>query len=378
MTLVAIPAGYLIIPDASGQSIPGLHVTSHSTMDAASEKVAWVFRAPKTGTLDQLEFLFKTVAQAPSNGLRISFQDLEEDQGTIPYIPDGTQDQYRDIAQGSIVTGAWIAPGLMTDNGTDGGVKRSVTAGDLIAAVVEFASFSAGDDVDIAHDTTYRNLPVEVGVVAYIASWAINASNALHPAVALKYNDGTYESINSRGSPRNHTGTKTHVTGLNTTPDEVALRFKLPFTARAWGVQLKCAGLGAAENVTVKLLASDDTERATTGIIEPDFAIQSSNCDDIVPFTAPYTIEANTEYRLSVTPLTSGTINIHYISVESAAHMDAMLWGAEFYKSTRTDGGDWTDVTTDFPFIGLVLDQLDDGAGKVPQGLHPIGAGIIT
>lgn len=114
-------------------------------IDAAGEKVAIVFRAPKTGTLDRAEFKLDAVTQAPVSGLRVSFQDV----GAADGNPDGTQDQFRTVPQGSISAGAWVVPGLMTSDGTDGGTKRSVTKGDLIAFVVEFDSFAAGDSLEV-------------------------------------------------------------------------------------------------------------------------------------------------------------------------------------------------------------------------------------
>jgi hypothetical protein len=112
-------------------------------LDATAEKLAVITHAPQTGTLDGFELLLGTVGQAPASGLRFSFQDVSLTTGD----PDGTADQFRTVTAG-ITSDTWLVSGLVTDDGSDTGVKRIVTQGDRLACVVEFASWDTGDSVN--------------------------------------------------------------------------------------------------------------------------------------------------------------------------------------------------------------------------------------
>lgn len=371
MALVSFGAPwYIAVPFMSMSNSPSATpATWAPTIDAAAEKWACVFRVPKTGTLDQIEFIFGTIAQAPANGVKVSFQDVEQDQGTQPFKPDGTADEYRVIAQGDVVANTWIAPGLMTDDGTDTGNKRSVTEGDLVAAVVEFENFVAGDSIQVENAYTMAK-PWQLGVAYNIgAGWVVNASSSIHPAVALKYNDGTYECITAYGFPTNISGNQTtHTISSSTNPDEIALRFKLPMACEVSGFIAKGAGVSVAENFDVILYDENDTVLAST-TVEPDSFLTSVNMHDVGAFDSPVELEADTEYRLAVKPLTTpATINFWSFTTASAAIMNAAPWGSEFYYSQRVNGGAWTDTTTRRPFLSLIISKLDDGANVAAAG----------
>ena len=96
------------------------------TLTASTHKVAWVIRAPKTGTLNRFGVRLGTVANTPDNGIRFSFQDVTISTGA----PDEVQDQFADVTTG-LVTDAWCEPTtFLGASGTGSGAKRSVTAGD--------------------------------------------------------------------------------------------------------------------------------------------------------------------------------------------------------------------------------------------------------
>ena len=104
MTLTAVKGG-LWVPTIIGALANAAPAFVGLTIDGAAEKVAVFFQVPKTGTLDAFEFRLGTVTQAPTNGLRCSFQDLSATTG----FPDGTQDQYRDVTSG-LTQDTWIVP----------------------------------------------------------------------------------------------------------------------------------------------------------------------------------------------------------------------------------------------------------------------------
>src|SRR5262245_35066085 len=188
MTMVAV--GPYFLPDPIRTNSNGLaFVTTNGLIDAAAEKDAFIFEAPKAGTLDMFEFSLGAVTQAPTNGLKCSFQDVSGSTGD----PDGVIDQFRTVT-GGLSAGAWVAPGLITSDGTDTGTKRAVAKGDLLACVIEFASFSAGDSLSLNTITASRDSINQRPYPDYFtAAWAKFASAI--PVMALKYSDGTYAHV---------------------------------------------------------------------------------------------------------------------------------------------------------------------------------------
>lgn len=320
-------------------------------IDATAEKVAMVFQVPKTGTLDKAEFLLGAVTQAPASGLKVSFQDVSLVNGD----PDGTVDQYRTVTTG-LTANAWVAPGLMTADGTDTGAKRSVTQGDYLAVVVEFAAWATGDSLEIALDSNtadaddhgfpYRDV--------WLTAWTKSGDA---PCVVLKYNDGSYEMIGPV-LPISAFATGTFAT--TSTPDERGNRISLPFAARCIGAWVR-ADVDAAADVV--LYDSDGTTALATASLDSDVRSSTAQRFFVVYFSTAVTLAINTGYRIVLKPTTTTLIGYAEVNVNAAAIMDALPGGQSIYQTQRTDAGAWADTTTKRATMGLLLDQLSDNVG---------------
>jgi len=342
--------GPLWVPTPLGAVFNQAPSTITLTMNAAGQAYGVRFRVPKTGTLETVEFALSTVFQAPTNGLRISFQDLSSG------FPDGTQDQYRDVTSG-ISTGAWIVPGAMTSDGTDGGSKRSVTAGDYLGIVIEFVSFVTGDSLrfptlDNSGTRATYMLPKQRGVIFRNAS-GVWSDQEDEPLIALKYTDGSYAQLGTPWFPIK----SLNATNFNSssTPNERGLRFVLPFGARVSGAWVRCALPAAAD---VVLYDASDNVLASSSLS----ADLNRNGNAYVPF-APTELAAGT-YRLTFKPTTTSNVSLYDFDVESNAHLAAVEGGVEWYYTERTDGGSWTDTTTKRPWMGLLFDGIDVGGSS--------------
>ncbi|RJQ37448.1 MAG: hypothetical protein C4555_06340 [Dehalococcoidia bacterium] len=171
MAFVSLPGEGLWVPKPIVYS-----AYSNLLIDASGERVAITFDAPLTGTLDSFEFRLGTVTQAPVNGLRCSFQDINSAGN-----PDGIDDQFRVITTG-LTSSTWVAPGLVTADGTDTGIKRSVTAGQRLAAVISFDNFVAGDALEISMVSTSTTNVEVVGrcfPALFTASWSRQALGSI-------------------------------------------------------------------------------------------------------------------------------------------------------------------------------------------------------
>lgn len=335
--------------------------TSTGTINDANDKVAFIIQVPKTGTLDWFECRQLANTDAPDNGLRFSFQNI----GAASGDPDGTQDQYRDVVAGFGANTWLVPPGVMTDDGTNGGVKRSVTAGDWIACVVEYVTFVAGDSVTFSQNSVGTGQSNAWSTSQYLAQFetAWNKDFRCAP-LALKYSDSTYGVLPLAWAPI-LTYNATTFNNVSASPSR-GIRFQLPFAARVGGAWLR-ALINA--DCTFNLYSNADTLLASVTIDGNANAGGTSMSDNMYWFTAAVDLTANTTYRLVLTATSGSNLMIGDADLNAAALMACLPGGAQIYTTHGTTGA-WSDVTTNRTLMGLVLTGLDDGSGG-GGGSHP-------
>lgn len=318
-------------------------------MDASAEKVACVFRVPKTGTLDKFEFRVGTVSINAASQVRCSFQDVSATNGD----PDGTQDQYRNIAGSSFASNTWMVPGLLTSDGTDTGTKRSVTQGQLLAAVIEYATFTAADSVNV-NTSNVPSVAVHLALQSYpdlyTTSWAKKNDQAI--VLALKYDDGTYEFV---GGAYPFSAVASVMFNNGSAIDERGLFFQLPSPVSIGGAWVIVSSNAAGRDFSVILYDSDGSTALETIAVDVDQFASTSARLLFVRFTANRNLLANTNYRLTIRPDTASNIILEEFDVSAAAIMDAVEGGQNFHHTSRTDAGAWTQTTTKRPAMGLLL-----------------------
>ena len=318
------------------QVIGGLYIPRlESTIITATEylldnaplrKIAFVFICPATGTLDKIEFLTGAVGQAPANGLKVSFQNVSGG------LPDGTIDQYRVIS--GITANTWLVPGLMTSDGTDGGVKRSVVRGDILCAVIEFASFNVLDSVNVKTVGTFSNMSY-LATETLATSWSKEAVD--EPNMALKYSDGRYLEpivINTIFSEFVIIDFDS-----STTPDEVGMVFSFSTNVRIGGVFFN----GFLGGSTDFVLYDGDTNLAIATLNFSSEEVFASNSVQVYTLPSDLLLLANHVYRLTIKPLTAATMTAYGFKVPSTAIMDSLPGGSRWSYCERTNGGTFVD-----------------------------------
>lgn len=332
-------------------------------IDATGEKAAFIIEAPKTGTLAKVGFSINTLTLA--DDLKISFQDVDLATGD----PDGGVDQFRVMTAASLSAGTMLLTGLITDTGADGGAKRSVTIGDLLAVVIEFDTYVDGNlriatFADDTNDFPYATL--------FTSSWA--KASAAAPILYLEYDDGSTAPI-AGCWPIAVIDSTTYNNG--SAADEKALKFTLPYPARAVGFWLWAELDGDADIVLYEgttALATKSSDKEVRRSTAAGFLIKK--------FAAPVSLTKDTTYYLSLKPTSATNVALQIGDLEVAARLNALPGGADFCLATRVDAGAWSNVTTKKPFMGLLLDQGDDavgggGGGAVIGGIKVINPGSI-
>jgi hypothetical protein len=343
-----IPASMAILPRDAGN----LNLST-SAINASGDRYGWVFQAPKSGTLHSFEHNISVVSNNPDNGLRLSFQDVSLSTGN----PDGAQDQFFDQT-GTISTGWNVPGGPITNDGTGGGVKRTVVHGDYLSCVVDFTNFVAGDSVT---GVVGANCGVTVVNNSYICdgnSGAYAKVSSSFPIFALKYDDGTYAKIPGLVLPI--VSITNQAFNNTSTPDERGLRFQVEFDCKISGFWMQISANQPADAV----LYDNASSVLATVVIDPEVRQGvSAITKSWFYFSSAISLTANTTYRLVLKPTTVNSVTLQQFNATSNAILEATDGGIEWYLTSRTDAGAWTDTTTSQPFIGIILSELDVSSG---------------
>lgn len=325
---------------------------ANGTIDASAEKVGVAIRATKAGTISKVWYSIHTITQWPTNGIKISLQDLSSG------MPDGTADQYR-VETVEPSTGIWVQSGILSSDGTDTGTKRTVAVGDEFAVVIEFESFVASDslifgtqDSQISHQGI---IPGRFGGRQYISSWAANVS-PIH--IFLEYSDGSYVKLDpNQNLALQATNTNYHIA---TTPDEYGVAFVTEIPVKTSGVYIFTSGTLRADSTIV--LASD---AGTIGTITPSTAFYDAHASNnliLLPFDSDIELAPGTTYYLTM-KAGALTTNIDQWIYDSAVIRNASWLINEndsFYGISRTDeAASWTVSLTNVPCICPAVSYID-------------------
>jgi hypothetical protein len=325
-------------------------------LDATAEKCAFIVRAPFTGTLHKVRFRTATVTTGDT--LKVSFQDVDLATGD----PDGTPDQYRTIVIADANDNASLVTGILSSDGTDNGTKRAVTRGDLLAVVIEFDSFVAGN-LNIATRNTV-NPPGSSGghyTDHFTAAWAKNASSL--PRLALEYSDGSYWPIPYACPAVGGIAAETYNSG--STPDERGLIFQVPFSCKASGIW---GFFDVDGDVDVVLYNSDGTSVMESVSLDATARIAGTAAVTHAQWDSDVTLTKDTNYRLVLKPTSVTNASLFVGEYTTAAVLDSLSGGSECHYTSRTDAGSWTEDDSMRPLMGLILSYLDDGASTGGSG----------
>jgi hypothetical protein len=331
-------------------------------LTASGHIFAAIIRVPETGTLNR--FVFRTASNLldATSVARLSFQDVNPASGD----PDGVTDEYRDVVSASLPSDTWIVPGLMTDNGLDGGTKRSVTQGDLLACVIGYQTFVASDQIGVSNNGAL-GISASVGGLSvgfpYITeNTGGSYSKQNYPLqIGLEYSDGSFYTLGpdilpaTIGSQSFHSGS---------TPDEIGIKFNLPFPLRVGGAWARLEVLNACD-----IVLYDDDGVTVLNTLSLDSDIRFATPDHgFWLFSQSINLNANESYRLVVKPTTGSPVNLRYFTVPGLAYMGAIPGGTNFVWTSRTNGGAWSDDTVKRPFMGLYATHFESDIPFVSPG----------
>ena len=264
-------------------------------------------------------------------------------------------------------------------------VRSSALTASATVALGDVIIIALRNDTILFGDANISRAPVVLGLRGYPYPGGPLATNKTDNAganFAIEYEDGVIELPAGQLPGACTPASLSFSTGTN--PDELGLHFTAPFDGRVIGWWLFGA-LTAGLTFRMSLYqASSDTPLATA-TFDTDLTgsvggrLYMSAYDDT---TTGITIAAGTAYRCTCVALSGTAITLYRTTAERAAFFASLgLPGAQQTARNRSsttdpDSATWTETDTILPQMGIIFDQIDDGAGSGGGGL--IAASLIA
>jgi hypothetical protein len=306
-------------------------------LTASGHKVGAIFEAPVTGTIDRVVWRTGTVSGAtPQVDVRLETVSGSSPSGTLA----GTNSN-------ALVT---VASNTNYDTALTTGL--SVNRGDLLATVF---AYSSGTSIQIGISNSLAYYYSQLSNILISTGGSYSVISGRRPYGGVRYSDGTYKKL--RGYAFGVSSVSLHFT-----TGEKGLRFRLPFKCRVNGFWCSFDPDG---DCVFKLYA-DATSPGGTALLSKTINSASFSTaitdQSIINFNSTSVLDANTWYRLVMAPTGAG-IGVRYNFSDLQSVDMAPLCGivGDHYLS-ESSGSTWTNTTTRFPWMGVMIDQIDDGA----------------
>jgi len=339
--------------------------TTNQTMDAAGESffaVGHILLSSGPGTSKTFDsgckLHWRAGAVTLSNGstnFRGGIQDV-----TAAGVNDDT---WTSEPQGNYTSAAAPTASVVNSLTITSG-SRSITHGDLIAAGFEMTARGGADSVVIPRAGAFNSVASHSAADTGSGPALVQGSGFF----TLEFADGTVGWFDPYSFA--HIFEASAAFGSSSTPDEIALVFRLPVKAQVYGAFMYLANLAAADDFNV-ILYSDPlgTPVAERSVVQ-DMAVAATGNYWSRPWSAPvdspFTLNANTDYALSLLPSTTNTLSygrLNFNTSNGVLRKPTPL-GTNWSLYSRSDvtGAFGSQDTTILPLFGLWL-AFDDGAG---------------
>lgn len=310
------------------------------TISSAGGKIHWRTASPITFA-------------DPATNLRVGIQDVSVATG----LEDGTHDVYADLVGGTDVIAATSMISTPMETGS-----KTIAHGDAIAVTVEMTA-RGGTDAVVVQSMQSDGLMQPFGTT----DAGTLAVSALILYATIEFDDGTlgwfhpYHCLPGAAI----IGTSVSTFHVDSTPDERALIFKLPFDARISGAYAVLSSIADTDDLEIILysnpLGVPVAERTFT--FDASFSSRTASTAVNCIFSSPLKVRKNITYAIAVRPTTINPIaTAEYPFGSESNAMKSTSLGQNWYLGTRTNQTGAFDITTTtIPNMGIWIDQFHDG-----------------
>lgn len=333
---------------------------THATLDAAGEYTSYVFQAQEDMVISHVGWRTGTVAGSPTADTRI------ETVGTDG-IPTGTLwAANTNIVSGTLSSNAWTLHALTA--------SATIARGQFFAVKVVYAS---GTSIIVQRIAGLPGLGANVSyTVTNTSGSAVKSASNQNALIALGSSATTFYSVLKcfPSSAVANTAFNNAAAG-----DKRGLRFQVPFACRSAGIVWYNST--SAGDLSAALYNDAGTELLSSGIaIEGDQSGLSGNTPMIVLFDNPVILSPGTWYRIAIEPTSATNVTVGFSTLPSVDYLSAWPHKANAHYTTFTTAGGWVDsATNQLPYMDILVDQLDDGAGAGGSGggAHILGGTVV-
>ena len=325
-----MPVGLHLPPSVVNRSPGSLALT------ATTHRIGVVYTAPSAGEIDLVAFSVLQVL-TPQD-LRVRIETVDENG-----YPTGTLVAVG--AEGTLPLASVVVGGHEVAIGT----PPTVTRGDRFAVV--FDAPAAAPSINLMSSVEQLGMPI---TTRFTTSWSKETSAHLNNAIRL---DGQWQYFVGMQMYRTNTGTAvSNSYGSASTPDERGNVFTLAADVVVEGLWVdgNHGSLGVPE-----LAIYNEADAVLASKIFTLADGLASNTIQRYYFNSPVALAAETVYRMTQRPTTTGTVIIRAMPAPNSA-MRALCCSPliDAYRTTRTDAGAWTDDDTILERIGLIVSEI--------------------
>jgi len=319
------------------------------TLDASGEKAAAIWRATAAKAIRKVHLRLGAVTTGDTVDVRVETVDTASTGD-----PTGTLWASAGSANASLVVGSgddntWKSVTLTNDT-------NALAIGDVFALVV--VNGAVGNMTLSAYGDQSMVFPYSDLFAA--AAWTKDDNPYV---IVPEYSDGSFEPIlgyTGVGAPIN-----TNTFDSDDTTNRRGNIFQIAFPARASGAWAwidhdAAFSMKVYDAAGTSVLATTPVANAfQRGITTPGIVY--------MPFAAPVELAAGTNYRIAIVPDIASNIVTYDFDVPVAGMLDMFPGGQACHRSVYTSSA-WVETTTSRSYLGVFLDQFDDGTAVGGSG----------
>ena len=358
--MTSFGGGFMPPPPFSGASSSVPNYSSIS-LDAAGEYMAMIFQPRKAGDIQGIEFRCHNSTGACTVDLRLETVDATTGFPTGTLFAANTQ-----VTGVTATSAAWIgAASNFTANAT-------VALTDRLAAKI---LYNSGTLIQVAQ-WTFTSLVFPYSV----ENTGTPTKSTSGLGMALRYSDGSYDYI--PGLVPWNTFPPTNLTS-GTNPNHRGNVFVPPAPLGVVGAWAWIENAAGGTGLLDFILATDDwdgtadNDGTSNWVVTLDNNIATNRGLVYIQFSTRALLSKNATYRLLLKSETGSDINMYQGDVNTSALLNAAdRWGTSMYLTTAnnpTGAGSWTNTNTSRVFMGLWVDQIDDGVGGGGSSVIVVG-----
>lgn len=324
----------------------GSTLANSSSMSATGDVFAAPTHSPQTGNVTGVKFATGTVTTGCTVAVTIETVDSATGfpTGTL-YHANATTTVVIANTDDNVLKTATFPGNVPTTKGDPFAIVIRVSSG--TPTTMNFRAMTL--DTALAPPSRYR---VQAGTTTLVSSQS--------PCMSLTYTTG--EVALQTGLP--HANSSNLTMSTTTTPDEVGIKFTVPFNCRSTGFSIR-SGNGAGFKASDVVLYDSSNNVVASATLNSHF-IKGLAAD--FPYrqywSSTVDLKKGRTYRLVLKPTTSTSWTTALVKLSTFSATPASFSAISYAYTQRTDAGSWSDDTDSAVAMTAIIDKIYQPGGS--------------